>query len=123
MDEFVWAPRQMTWLDGSLLSVRRVTGREIAALPAAIIQPRTVRARSGPGLEYDVVARLPKGTWAGITDIGPQAEWLQIELVGLEEPVWVARDLTKVAGDSLSSILQIALKDDASLSPTVTYQR
>ena len=123
LDALVWAPRPMTWVDGSLLSVRRVTAREIAALPAAIIQPRTVRARSGPGLEYGVVARLPKGTWAGITDIGPQAEWLQIELVGRDEPAWVARELTKVAGGMLSGIPHIAVREDESSSPAVVSQR
>ena len=90
--------------------------------PAAITQPRTLRARSGPGTEYDVVAVLPKGTWAKIVDIDPQAEWLQIEVVGLDEPVWVERDLTKVAGGSPVSISGTLPGDGPSSSPALASQ-
>ena len=107
LDTLVWVPWHMTWVNGSLLSVRRITAREIATLPAAITQPRTLRARTGPGTEYDVVTVLPKGTWAKIVDIDPQAEWLQIEVVGMDEPVWIAHNLVKVAGGSLAGNLQI----------------
>ena len=100
LDTLAWVLRDMTWVDGLLVSVRRITAREIAALPALITQPRTLRARSGPGPEYSVVARLPKGTWATITGIGPHAEWFQIEVVGIDASVWIARDLTKMAGGS-----------------------
>ena len=123
LDTLAWAPRHMTWVDGSLVSVRRITAREIAALPAAITQPWLVRARSGPGPEYDVVARLPKGTWARIVAIGPQAKWLQIEVVGTDRLVWVARKLVKLAGGSLAELLRIGPGESPSSSPTLTDQQ
>ena len=123
LDSLVWAPRHMTWVDGSLVSVRRITVREIGALPAAITQPWLVRARSGPGPEYDVIAKLPKGTWARIVGIGPQAKWLQIEVVGMDRPVWVARNLVKVAGGSLADVPRMEPGDSPSSPPTLTVQQ
>ena len=99
-----WVYRDMIQVDCPLANVRRITEQEIAVLPAAIIQPRVVHARSGPGADYDVITILTKGTWAKIIAIGPQEKWFQVEVVGLDVPVWVDRCLTKVAGGSLASV-------------------
>ena len=103
----LWIYRYMTQVEGSLVGVRRVTTQEISAQPAVLIQPRAVFARSGPGMEYDAVVILPKGTWATITCLGPLSEWLQIQVVGMDEPVWVPRNLVKTTG-SLAGIPQAA---------------
>ena len=75
--------------------------------PVAITQPENTNVRLGPGTGYDVVTILPQGTWARITGIDAQAEWVQIEVVGMDAPVWVARNLTKVAAGSPAAIPQI----------------
>ena len=62
-----------------------------------------VYARSGPGTEHSATALLPKGTWAGITGIGPDPQWLRIQLPGLDAPVWVHRGAVKLIG-SLTGI-------------------
>ena len=54
-----------------------------------------------------MVARLPKGTWAAITGIGPHAEWFQIEVVGMNAPVWIARRLTKIAGGDQPAVSEV----------------
>lgn len=60
LDTLAWVLRDMTWVDGLLVSVRRTTPREVATWPALITQPPTLLARSGPGRDYPAVARLPK---------------------------------------------------------------
>ena len=102
----VWIYRYMTQVEGSLVGVRRVTAQEIAAQPAVLIQPRAVFARSGPGMEYNAVEILPKGTWAAITGVGPRSEWVRIQVVGMDEPVWVPCNLVKTTG-SLVGIPQV----------------
>ena len=105
-NSLVWIYRYMTQVEGSLVSVRRVTASEIAAQPAVLIQPRAVFARSGPGMEYNAVTILPKGTWATITGVGPRSEWVRIQVVGMDEPVWVPCNLVKTTG-SLVGISQV----------------
>ena len=105
-NSLVWIYRYMTQVEGSLVSVRRVTASEIAAQPAVLIQPRAVFARSGPGMEYNAVTILPKGTWATITGVGPRSEWVRIQVVGMDEPVWVPCNLVKTTG-SLVGIPQV----------------
>ena len=106
----LWIYRYMTQVEGSLVGVRRVTTREIAAQPAVLIQPRAVFARSGPGTEYEAVTILPKGTWAAITGIGPRSEWVRIQVAGMAEPVWVYCDLVKTIG-SLAAVPLVVPQD------------
>ena len=105
-NSLVWLYRYMTQVEGSLVSVRRVTAPEIAAQPAVLIQPRAVFARSGPGMEYNAVTILPKGTWSTITGVGPRSEWVRIQVVGMDGPVWVPCNLVKTTG-SLVGIPQV----------------
>ena len=115
LDSLAWVSRDLTRVIGALVNVRRITEREIGALPAAITQPRALHARAGPGAEYDAVTILSKGTWARVVGIGPQAEWFQLEVVGLDEPVWVARHLMKVAGGSFGRFRRIWTEEAALL--------
>ena len=46
-------------------------------------------------MEYDAVTILPKGTWARITGVDASGAWVEIAVVGMERPVWVARNLVK----------------------------
>ena len=99
----VWIYCHMTEVRGSVVGVRRVTAAEVAAQPAVLVQPGAAFARSGPGTEYTTVAILPKGTWARITGIGPNPEWLRIEVPGLDGPVWIHCDFVKLIG-SLAAV-------------------
>ena len=106
MTSLGWLYRDLVQVDCPLVNVRRITEREISLQPAAITQPYALYAFSGPGLAYDIVAVLPRGTWAEIIAIGdcPPTVWYQIEVPGLDEPVWVPRDFVKVAVGSLAGI-------------------
>ncbi len=99
----VWIYCHMTEVRGSVEGVRRVTAAEVAAQPAVLVQPGAVFARSGPGTEYSSAALLPKGTWASITGIGPDPQWLRIQIPGLDAPVWVHNGSVKLIG-SLASV-------------------
>ncbi len=122
LDTLAWVPRDMTWVDGLLVSVRRITPREIATWPALITQPQTLLARSGPGVDYTAVARLPKGSWVRTVGIGPHAEWFQVqiefEVPGIDAPVWVARRHTKIAAGSLADIPRKMPEDSPPSSAT-----
>ena len=76
-----------------------------------------MNARAGPGLTYDILTTVPQGTWARITAIDTQGDWYRVELDDLDQPAWIFRDFTKVAGGSLSGLIQITVKDPP--SPTV----
>ena len=99
----VWIYCHMTEVRGSVEGVRRVTAAEVAAQPAVLVQPGAVFARSGPGTEYSSTALLPKGTWARITGIGPDPQWLRIQIPGLDAPVWVHNGSVKLIG-SIASV-------------------
>ena len=106
MTSLGWLYRDLVQVDCPLANVRRITEREISLVPAALTQPYALYAYSGPGLAYDTVAVLPRGTWAKIIAIGdcPPNVWYQIIVPGLDEPVWVIRDFVKVAVGSLAGI-------------------
>ena len=108
-----WLYRDLVQVDCPLVNVRRITEREILLVPAVITQPYALHAYSGPGLAYDQVAILPRGTWAQIIAIGdcPPNVWYQIIVPGLDEPVWVVRDFVKVAVGSLAGLPRYGVND------------
>ncbi len=108
-----WLYRDLVQVDCPLVNVRRITEREILLVPASITQPFALHAFSGPGLAYDQVAILPRGTWAQIIAIGdcPPNVWYQIIVPGLDKPVWVIRDFVKVAIGSLAGLPRYGVND------------
>ena len=117
LDTLVWLYQDLTTVIGTLAGVKWVTEAEIAMLPAAITQPALLNARAGPGLTYDILTTVPAGTWAQITGIDTLGDWYRVELDDLDQPAWIFRDYTKVAGGSLSGLIQIAV--GGTPSPTV----
>ena len=117
LDTLVWVYQDLTTVIGSLAGVKWVTEAEIAMLPAAITQPALLNARAGPGLTYDILTTVPAGTWAQITGIDTLGDWYRVELDDLDQPAWIFRDYTKVAGGSLTGLIQIAV--GGTPSPTV----
>ena len=113
MTSLGWLYRDLVVVDCPLVNVRRITEREISQVPAALTQPYALHAYSGPGLAYDRVAILPRGTWAEIIAIGdcPPNVWYQIIVPGLDEPVWVVRDFVKVAVGSLGGLPRYGVTD------------
>ena len=120
LDTLVWVYQDLTTVIGSLAGVKWVTLEELALLPAAITQPALLNARAGPGLTYDILTTIPQGTWTKITGIDPLGEWYRVELYDLDQPAWIFRDYTKVAGGSLSGLIQLAF--GGSSSPIVGLQ-
>ena len=108
LDTLVWVYQDLTTVIGSLAGVKWVTAAEIAMLPAAITQPALLNARAGPGLTYDILTTVPAGTWTKITGIDTLGDWYRVELHDLDQPAWIFRDYTKVAGGSLTGLIQIA---------------
>ena len=108
-DTLVWVYQDLTTVIGSLAGVKWVTEAELALLPAAITQPLLLNARAGPGLTYDILTTIPQGTWMKIIGIDTLGEWYRVELPDLNQQAWIFRDYTKVAGGSLSGLIQLAL--------------
>lgn len=109
LDTLVWVYQDLTTVIGSLTSVKWVTEAEVALLPAAISQPLLLNARAGPGLTYEILTTIPQGTWMKITGIDTLGEWYRVELADLDQQAWIFRDYTKLAGGSLSGLIQLAL--------------
>lgn len=109
LDTLVWVYQDLTTVVGSLTGVKRVTEAEVALLPAAITQPLLLNARAGPGLTYEILRTIAQGTWMQITGIDTLGEWYRVELADLDRQAWIFRDYTKLAGGSLSGLMQVAL--------------
>ncbi len=114
LDTLVWVYQDLTTVIGSLAGVRLLTVAEIALLPAAITQPLLLNARAGPGTGYEILATVPQGTWLKITGIDSQGDWYRVELAELDQPAWLLRDFTKVAGGTLSNLIRIAMGESPS---------
>ncbi len=109
-----WVYASLTTVTGSLATVKVYTLAEIDGglsvicdRPFALTTPYVLNVRGGPGIEYDILTTVPRGTRAEIVGIGPQNQWLYVELDALTEPAWIFKDLTTVFG-SLSGVRQIA---------------
>ena len=109
-----WVYASLTTVTGSLATVKVYTLAEIDGglsvicdKPFALTTPYVLNVRGGPGIEYDILTTVPRGTRAEIVGIGPQNQWLYVELDALTEPAWIFKDLTTVFG-SLAGVRQIA---------------
>ncbi|MCY4118884.1 MAG: putative Ig domain-containing protein [Caldilineaceae bacterium] len=109
-----WVYASLTTVTGSLATVKVYTLAEIDGglsvicdKPFALTTPYILNVRGGPGIEYDILTTVPRGTRAEIVGIGPQNQWLYVELDALTEPAWIFKDLTTVFG-SLAGVRQIA---------------
>ena len=111
VDGMVWIYQDLTTVEGSLDGVRFLLQSEIDLItrpgdgPLAITTPDILNVRSGPGLGYDILTTVPKGTQATIIGIGPNSEWYKVNLGVLNEPAWIYASLTTVTG-SLASVKQ-----------------
>ena len=111
IDGMVWVYQDLTTVEGSLDGVRFLAQWEIDLIPKpgdgplAITTPDILNVRSGPGLDYDILTTVPKGTQATIIGIGPNSEWYKVNLGVLSEPAWIYAGLTTVTG-SLASVKQ-----------------
>ena len=128
-DTRVWVYQDLTTVVGSLAGVKLYTAAEIALLlsgsgadgsvPLAITVPITMNVRTGPGLLYDVVGIVPKGTQGRIFGIDPDNDWFQIELEAFDTLVWVYQDLTTVIG-SLAGVKWVTEAELALLPAAIT---
>ena len=111
VDGMVWIYQDLTTVEGSLDGVRFLEQWEIDLIakpgdgPLAITTPDILNVRSGPGLDYDILTTVTKGTQATIIGIGPNSEWYKVNLGVLSEPAWIYAGLTTVTG-SLASVRQ-----------------
>ena len=111
IDGMVWIYQDLTTVEGSLDGVRFLEQWEIDLIarpgdgPLAITTPDILNVRSGPGLDYDILTTVTKGTQATIIGIGPNSEWYKVNLGVLSEPAWIYASLTTVTG-SIASVKQ-----------------
>ena len=60
---------------------------------------RPLNLRRGPGLTYPVLDSAPNGLVLSVTGRNGDGAWLQVEVPGREDGVWVYAALTEIAGD------------------------
>jgi HlyD family secretion protein len=78
----------------------------VAPTPTATATPRSVQAeviawglnvRSGPGINYPVIATLTKGDTVPVVEVEPNSGWLQVQLPAGEKTGWISGSPTYVA--------------------------
>ncbi|MDE0198380.1 MAG: SH3 domain-containing protein, partial [Caldilineaceae bacterium] len=100
----VWVCQNLTRVEGALDGVRFLSRWEIDIIPKSVdgplatTTPATMNVRAGPGLDYEILTTVPKGTEATIVGIGPLAEWYMVRLENLGRPAWIYASLTTVNG-------------------------
>jgi hypothetical protein len=51
-----------------------------------------LNVRSGPGVNYPVLAHLAQGTVVPVLEVDPETGWLQVELPGSQETGWISNN-------------------------------
>ena len=107
-DRTVWSCQEHSDLITWLAALRQTMTP--GSYPQAVTQPQSMNARLGPGLAYDVITTLPQGTRANIIGVDPRGEWYQVELTGLDIPVWIYQSLAAVEG-SLANVPTVSAEE------------
>ncbi len=79
----------------------------------AVTTPSRMNVRGGPGTEYNVVTTVAAGTQAQVRALALSDQWLQVDLSGQSQPVWLFRSLTTVRG----SLADLPRLSDSELPP------
>ncbi|MYC21957.1 MAG: SH3 domain-containing protein [Caldilineaceae bacterium SB0662_bin_25] len=104
VSNLVWVCQNLTRVEGALDGVRFLSRWEIDIIPKSVdgplatTTPAIMNVRAGPGLNYEILTSVPKGTEATIIGIGPYAEWYMVRLENLDRPAWIYASLTTVTG-------------------------
>ncbi|MCY4081285.1 MAG: putative Ig domain-containing protein [Caldilineaceae bacterium] len=104
VSNLVWVCQNHTRVEGALDGVRFLSRWEIDIIPKSVdgplatTTPAIMNVRAGPGLDYEILTTVPKGTEATIIGIGPYAEWYMVRLQNLSRPAWIYASLTTVQG-------------------------
>jgi uncharacterized protein YgiM (DUF1202 family) len=103
VSEAVWLAKWLLRMDG--VQAPAPTADPAPAAPAgdagevtATVRASRMNVRSGPGTNYSVVTSVSAGTRARVLALSPNSDWLQVELSGQGNPVWLFRDLTTTQG-------------------------
>ncbi len=104
LNDLAWICQDLARVEGSLASVRLLQQWEIDLIPkfsdgpVATTTPAIMNVRAGPGLEYEILTTVHKGTEATIVGIGPNSHWYMVTLAALDRPAWLYASLTTVNG-------------------------
>ena len=104
LNDLAWICQDLARVEGSLASVRLLQQWEIDLIPklsdgpVATTTPAIMNVRAGPGLDYEILTTVTKGTQATIIGIGPNSQWYMVTLDDLDRPAWLYASLTTVNG-------------------------
>ena len=104
LNDLAWICQDLARVEGSLASVRLLQQWEIDLIPklsdgpVATTTPAIMNVRAGPGLDYEILTTVTKGTQATIIGIGPNSQWYMVTLDALDRPAWLYASLTTVNG-------------------------
>ena len=105
----VWLAKWLLTFDANTTTAATTLAAPAATQPAgqladstgtviAVTTPSRMNVRGGPGTDYNVVTTVAAGTQAQVRALALSDQWLQVELSGQSEPVWLFRSLTTVRG-------------------------
>lgn len=83
--------------------------------------------RTGPGLEYDIVAELPLGARVRVYGIDPSQSWLLVDIDGYGSLLWIYRHMTQakhsLVGVRLVTATEISAQPSALIQPQAVFGR
>lgn len=82
-------------------TIPTVTPAPTATEPAPSVQAEVIawglNVRSGPGIDYPVIATLARGDTVPVIEVDPDTGWLQVSLPGTENTGWISGNPTYVS--------------------------
>jgi uncharacterized protein YgiM (DUF1202 family) len=73
--------------------IRQDDAQQTALTPTSVAytQPSLTNVRSGPGLTFEIVARVPTGTEVEILAENEDGTWVQVRIANVAESAWMAK--------------------------------
>ena len=95
---------------------------QLSDVVVACVTVSSLRVRSGPGQEFNVIGGVQEGDCFGIDGRSPDASWFRGNIPGIG-PGWVSADFLDTDGDLSNLQIRDALPTPTPLRPTPTLTR
>ena len=73
-------------------------------VPNAVVLADSLRVRTGPGAEFDVIGAISRGDEVEVTATDESGEWYRIGLPSIGEPAWAAAEFLQLSEPTSGSV-------------------